>query len=84
MLRERGHDVVAVDLPAEDDTAGLAEYVAVIEAGIEDRQDVILVAQSMGALSASVVASRRKVDRLALQTPPSIRSRSSCPTSRPR
>ena len=69
LLRERGHDVVAVDLPAEDDTAGLAEYVAVIEAGIDDRQDVILVAQSMGALSASVVASRRKVDRLVLVAP---------------
>jgi pimeloyl-ACP methyl ester carboxylesterase len=25
-LRKRGHDVVAVDLPCDDDSAGLADY----------------------------------------------------------
>jgi len=25
-LRERGHEAVAVDLPADDDSAGLSEY----------------------------------------------------------
>jgi pimeloyl-ACP methyl ester carboxylesterase len=32
-LRERGHDTVAPDLPCDDDSAGLSEYVdAVVQA----------------------------------------------------
>jgi pimeloyl-ACP methyl ester carboxylesterase len=34
LLRAQGHDVVAPDLPATDDSAGLAEYVEVIDAAI--------------------------------------------------
>ena len=49
-LRARGHDVVAPDLPCEDDSAGLPEYAdAVIEA-IGDRTDLVVVAQSVGGL----------------------------------
>jgi pimeloyl-ACP methyl ester carboxylesterase len=68
-LRDRGCAVVTPELPVEDDTAGLAQYVAVIEEAIKQERNLILVAQSMGALSASVVAGRRKVDRLVLVAP---------------
>ena len=53
-----GHDVVAVDLPADDDAAGLSEYAdAAIEA-LGDRGDAVLVAQSMGAFTAAMVCPR--------------------------
>ena len=65
-LRERGHDVVAVDLPAADDSAGLAEYAdAVIEA-IAARTGLVVVAQSMAGFTAPLVCSRTPVDLLVM------------------
>lgn len=69
LLRARGHDIVAPDLPAEDDTAGLAEYADVIDAAIGVRRDLVLVAHSMGALSAPIVCARRTVELLVLVAP---------------
>ncbi len=68
-LIARGHDVVAVDLPAGDDHARLGEYVEVIDAVAAPRRDVVMVAQSMGGLSAPVVCSRRHVELLVLVAP---------------
>src|SRR4051812_47451111 len=48
-LRALGHDVVAVDLPAADESAGLREYAAVAAEAIGARDDAIVVAQSMAA-----------------------------------
>lgn len=62
----RGHDVVAVDLPADDDSAGLSEYADVVAAAIGDRTGVVLVAQSMGGLTAPLVCTRVPVDLLVL------------------
>ena len=68
-LRERGHDVVAPDLPCEDDSAGPTEYAdAVIEA-IGDRTDLVVVAQSVGAFTAPLVCDRAAVDLLVLVAP---------------
>jgi pimeloyl-ACP methyl ester carboxylesterase len=65
-LEVRGHDAVAVRLPAEDDTAGWSAYAdAVIEA-VGDRNELILVAESMGAFTAPIVCTRRPVDLLVL------------------
>ena len=36
-LRERGHDVVAMDLPCQDESAGLAEYADAVAQAIGDR-----------------------------------------------
>ncbi len=36
-LRKRGHDIVAVDLPCDDDSAGLAEYADTVVAAIRGR-----------------------------------------------
>ena len=68
-LRARGHDVVAPNLPCEDDSASLAEYAdAVIEA-IGDRTDLVVVAQSLGAFTAPLVCDRAAVDLLVLVAP---------------
>lgn len=66
MLRDRGHDAVAVQLPAADDSAGLAEYAGAVVAAIGNRTDLILVAQSMAAFTAPMVCERVPVDLLVL------------------
>ncbi len=57
-LRRRGHDAVAPDLPAADQGAGLPEYAQAVIDAIGDRTESILVAQSMGAFTAVMVAER--------------------------
>jgi Alpha/beta hydrolase family len=66
-LRERGHDVLPIDLPGEDDAAGLEEYAAVTAAAIGHRDDdVIVVAHSFGGFTAPLVCARVPVDLLVL------------------
>lgn len=65
-LRGAGHDVVAVDLPVDDDTAGLAEYADAAVNAIGDRTDLVVVAQSMGAYSAGLIAERVPVELIVL------------------
>ena len=57
-LRERGHEAIAVDLPLADDAAGLQQYAdAVIEA-IGRRDDLVVVAHSLGGFTAPLVCAR--------------------------
>ncbi|WP_214368730.1 alpha/beta fold hydrolase [Pseudonocardia sp. H11422] len=65
-LRERGHDVVAVDLPCDDESAGLAEYADVVVDTIGDRTDLVLVAHSLGGFTAPLVCARVPVDLLVM------------------
>jgi pimeloyl-ACP methyl ester carboxylesterase len=65
-LRTAGHDVVAVDLPCDDDSAGLAAYADVVIEAIGDRRDLVLVASSMGGFTAPLVCARLPVDLLIL------------------
>lgn len=66
-LRARGHEVVAVDLPAGDADAGLAEYAdAVVEAIGARRGGLVLVAQSLGGFTAPLVCERVPVELLVL------------------
>jgi pimeloyl-ACP methyl ester carboxylesterase len=65
-LQRRGHDVVAPDLPVDDDSAGLAEYTDVVIDAIGDRTDLILVAQSLGGFTAPLVCERVPVDLMVL------------------
>lgn len=65
-LKVRGHAVVAVDLPAADDTAGLDDYADTIADAAVGRDGVVLVAQSMGALSAPLASTRMSVSLLVL------------------
>ncbi len=57
-LEANGHDVVAVDLPCDDDGAGLEDYADVVVDAIGARRDVILVAQSLGGFTAPLVCAR--------------------------
>jgi pimeloyl-ACP methyl ester carboxylesterase len=65
-LRQRGHDVVAPNLPIEDDSAGLPEYADTVVEAIGDRTDLIVVAQSAGGFTAPLVCERVKVQLLVL------------------
>jgi pimeloyl-ACP methyl ester carboxylesterase len=65
-LRNRGHDVVAPDLPCEDDSAGLTEYADTVVAAIKERSDLVVVAQSFGVFTAPLVCERVPVDLLVL------------------
>jgi pimeloyl-ACP methyl ester carboxylesterase len=65
-LRNRGHDVVAPDLPCDDDSAGLAEYADVVVDAIDDRRDLVVVAQSFGGFTAPLLCDRVPVDLLVL------------------
>jgi pimeloyl-ACP methyl ester carboxylesterase len=65
-LRARGHDVVAPDLPSNDDSAGLEEYADVVVDAIGDHRRLVLVAQSMGAFTAPLVCQRADVELMVL------------------
>jgi pimeloyl-ACP methyl ester carboxylesterase len=65
-LRSRGHEVVTMDLPCEDDSAGLAEYADTVVGAIGDRRDLVLVAQSFGGFTAPLVCERAPVDLMVL------------------
>src|SRR6266550_6144621 len=65
-LRARGHAVVAVDLPCDDDSAGLAEYTDAVVDAIGDRKDLIVVAQSLGGFTAPLVCERVPVRLMVL------------------
>ncbi len=65
-LQALGHDVVAVDLPCDDDDAGLEEYAQAVVEAVGDRRDVILVAQSLGGFTAPLVCDRLPVVLLIL------------------
>jgi pimeloyl-ACP methyl ester carboxylesterase len=66
VLRERGQDIVTMDLPCEDDSAGLAEYVDTVVDAIGDRGNPVLVAQSFGGFTAPLVCERVPVDLMVL------------------
>jgi pimeloyl-ACP methyl ester carboxylesterase len=57
-LRERGHEVVAVDLPCEDESATWSDYADTVVAAIGSRTDLVVVAQSFGGFTAPLVCAR--------------------------
>ncbi len=65
-LRARGHEVVAADLPCEDESAGWSEYADAIVAAIGDRTHLVVVAQSLGGFTAPLVCARKPADLLVL------------------
>jgi pimeloyl-ACP methyl ester carboxylesterase len=66
LLHDRGHDVVAPDLPCDDDAAGLAEYADTVVSAIGDRTDLIVVAQSLGSFTAPLICDRLPVELIVL------------------
>jgi pimeloyl-ACP methyl ester carboxylesterase len=65
-LERRGRTAVAVDLPAADDEAGLAAYADAVVAAAAGLPRVVLVALSMGGLTAPLVCDRLPVVALVL------------------
>ena len=63
-LRARGHDVVAPDLPSEDETKGLDETADAVVREIGDRRDLVVVGQSFGGFTAPLIAARLPVKLL--------------------
>ena len=65
-LVARGHDVVASDLPIEDESAGLADYADAVVEAIGSRSELAVVAQSAGGFTAPLVCERVPVELLVL------------------
>jgi pimeloyl-ACP methyl ester carboxylesterase len=65
-LASRRQHAIAVRLPADDDAAGWSEYSDAVVEALGDREDVILVAASMGGFTAPIVCTRRRIDLLVL------------------
>jgi pimeloyl-ACP methyl ester carboxylesterase len=65
-LHRRGYDAVSVDLPGDDDRAGLDEYAAAVVRAVGDRTGLVLVAQSMAGFTAPLVCDRLPVSLLVL------------------
>jgi pimeloyl-ACP methyl ester carboxylesterase len=72
-LEAHGHAAVPVDLPLADDEAGLERYLQVTLAAIEAEggapDELVVVGQSMGALTAPLVADRVATRLLVLVCP---------------
>ncbi|MGK5440590.1 alpha/beta fold hydrolase [Micromonospora sp. URMC 105] len=68
-LRSRGREAVAVDLPGADAHAALPEYAATVHAAVRGHEPVVLVAQSLGAFTAALVAGDPAVRLLVLLNP---------------
>lgn len=66
LLQGAGHGAVAVDLPGDDENAGLPEYAGLVLEAIGGRHDVALVAQSLGGFTAPLVCGRATVRELVL------------------
>jgi pimeloyl-ACP methyl ester carboxylesterase len=69
LLRAGGSGTITPDLPCSDDSAGLDRYVQTVLDAIGDQADLVLVGQSMGALTATLVAERVRPRRLVLLSP---------------
>lgn len=57
-LRERGHEALAVELPAADDRAGLPEYEAAVIDAAAGLSDPVVVAQSLGGFTGPQVCDK--------------------------
>lgn len=60
-LESRGHTAVPVEIAEDDPALGLPEYAAIVDAAIGDHDEVVLVAQSMGAFTAPMIGKRNQV-----------------------
>jgi pimeloyl-ACP methyl ester carboxylesterase len=56
LLEAAGHTAVPVDLPGDDEAAGLREYAAIALAAARDHDGVVLVGQSLGGFTVPMVA----------------------------
>ncbi|PRC47841.1 alpha/beta hydrolase, partial [Mycobacterium sp. ITM-2017-0098] len=70
LLEQAGAEVLAIDLPADDDEADLLTYADVASiAAMDAAGPLTVVAQSMGAMTAPIVAERLPTESLVLVNP---------------
>jgi len=55
LLEAAGHEAVAVDLPGDDESAGLPQYAALALSEARGHDDVVLVGQSLGGFTVPLV-----------------------------
>jgi SAM-dependent methyltransferase/predicted alpha/beta hydrolase family esterase len=67
-LCARGHDVVAPDLPGDDDSLELEDYADAVVAAVGHRSDLVVVGHSFGGFTAPLIAARLPVDALVFVT----------------
>lgn len=65
-LRERGHDVVAPDLPGDDESLTLDDYADAVVAAVAGRRGGIVVGHSFGGFTAPIAAERLSADVLVM------------------
>ncbi len=68
-LGEHGHDAIAPPLPLRDPRATPSDHAASVAVAIPKRADVVVVAQSLGAFSGSLLAATAPVRQLILLAP---------------
>ncbi|MGP9488064.1 alpha/beta fold hydrolase [Glutamicibacter sp. AOP5-A2-7] len=64
LLEMSGHEVIAVDLPIEDENALLQDYVQAVAAVVGDAQHTIVVGHSLGGFTAPLVCDELQSDGL--------------------
>jgi pimeloyl-ACP methyl ester carboxylesterase len=64
LLEAAGHGVVAVDLPIEDQDAGLEDYTQTVTAAVGDARHTIVVGHSLGGFTAPLVCDELHSDGL--------------------
>lgn len=65
-LRARGHEVVAPDLPGDDESATLTDYADAVVEVVGNRKDLVVVGHSFGGFTAPLVADRLGAELLVL------------------
>jgi pimeloyl-ACP methyl ester carboxylesterase len=65
-LQARGHHTIAPDLPCGNDTASLNDYAGTVIEAARGQQDLVIVGQSYGAFTATLVAAQLPVRLLVL------------------
>lgn len=66
LLEKARYEAIAIDLPADDARAGLADYADIVVRAIGARSKIVLVAHSLGGFTAPLVCERTRVHRLVL------------------
>ncbi|MBO0830489.1 MAG: alpha/beta hydrolase [Actinobacteria bacterium] len=61
LIRQAGHELITVDLPADDAEAGLPEYARLVADAVGNRNGAVLVAASLGGFTAPMVTVQRPV-----------------------
>lgn len=66
VLRERGHEVIAPDLPGDDESLALVDYADAVVDAAGERRGGIVVGHSFGGFTAPIVAEKLAADVLVM------------------